>query len=146
MYAETRRDALNLASELSYDLLIGGQGIIFRAYEPLKTFEIGINGQRFCNEWRFFFLREEEVAFGYYWSGLDDLSFPYLTDDAFSLVKETAKRISENTNFFVIDIAEKESGGWVVVEINDGGTSGLSMIDPDYFYRNLSESMKKFEL
>jgi len=44
--------------------------------------------------------------------------------------------------FFVVDVAETVSGGWTVIEINDGQMSGLSMIDPVAFYQSLSRVVK----
>ena len=51
--------------------------------------------------------------------------------------------MSEYANFFVLDLAEKKSGGWVLVEINDGEMSGLSENDPDMLYSNLRKSIDK---
>lgn len=41
-----------------------------------------------------------------------------------------------------MDIAQKEDGGWVVVELNDGSMSGLSCIDPDELYNNLLKEIQ----
>lgn len=29
------------------------------------------------------------------------------------------------SSFYAIDIAEKEDGDWIVIEVNDGGTAGI---------------------
>jgi hypothetical protein len=137
MYAKDKKTALEIGWNLASDLIIGEQGIIYRKYIPLKTFEIGINGSRFVNEWRLFYLNETLVDHGYYWSTLDDLSLPYFNDKGFELANKVAKICSQYVNFFAIDIAEKEDGEWILVEVNDGSMSGLSMIEPENFYKNL---------
>lgn len=140
MFAECKTKAMQVAANLSQDGLISGQEIIFRRYEPLLTFEIGINGLRFTNEYRFFFAYKQLVAGGYYWSTIDDkLIPPIIPNEAISLAKYIANIIGNKTNFFVLDIAQKEDKSWVVVEVNCGTMSGLSLIDIDTFYFNLKE-------
>lgn len=55
MFAATKREAIEVAGRLTADQMIMQQGLVYRKYEPLVTYEIGIHGQRFTNEWRFFF-------------------------------------------------------------------------------------------
>jgi hypothetical protein len=40
--------------------------------------------------------------------------------------------------FAVFDVAQTEAGNWILIELNAGIQSGLSMIDSDEFYKNLS--------
>lgn len=144
MFAADRSRAMDVASELNNDGLIGFQNLIYRKYIPLKTFEVGLHDARFCNEWRIFYLGNKRLAHGFYWSQLDDLSQIYIQPEAFELADEVAKIVSESVNFFVLDVAEKEDGGWILVEVNDAQQSGLSMIDPEEFYGNLSKEMEHF--
>lgn len=44
--------------------------------------------------------------------------------------------------FYVLDIAQKEDGNWVLVEVNEGQQAGLSAIDPTLFYSSLLELLK----
>lgn len=141
MFCENKQVAILTAMELRQDPLIGEQGVIYRRYEPLVTYEIGINEQRFTNEWRFFFYKNELLSYGYYWSHADDIK-QIIDPKAIELAKEIATKCSEHVNFFVLDLAEKESGGWVLVEINDGQMSGLSENDPDRLYANLKLEME----
>ena len=140
MYAETRRDASIIASELSSDSLIGSQGIIFRKYIPLRTFEIGINGLPFTNEWRFFFFRDRLLTYGYYWSSADDLSQGEITEAGIDFAHKCAEKVGKKTDFFVLDIAERAEGGWILIEVNDGQMSGLSECCPDVLYRSLKSA------
>ena len=142
MYAETRQQALRVASELHNDMLIGEQEIVMRKYVPLKTFEVGINGIRFTNEWRFFYLKDMRLSYGYYWSSADDLSLPYMDSEGLALADKVAQIASKHATFFALDIAEKEAGGWTLVEVNDGQCSGLSENCPKTLYYNLSETLK----
>lgn len=142
MFAVDRNAANKIASELRNDMLIGEQDVIYRQYVPLKTFEVGINGVRFANEWRFFYYKTNKISHGFYWSIMDDLSLPYINDEALELADKIAKIASEKVNFFVMDIAEKEEGGWVLIEMNCGTMSGLSLNDPHVFYSNLAKQLK----
>lgn len=49
--------------------------------------------------------------------------------------------VSQNTNFYVVDIAETKFGEWIVIELNDGQMSGLSDIDAAWFYNALYEKL-----
>lgn len=146
MFAENRRDAAHIATELSNDSMIGYQDIIYRKYIPLKTFEIGIHGLRFTNEWRLFFLGGNLIDYGYYWGIADKPELGYIDEEAFNLAKKIAEIVKNYVNFFVLDIAEKEDGGWILVEINDGSMSGLSTIEPDLFYKKLFTLMQEFHV
>lgn len=139
MFGKNKRAALEIAGEIAADDLIGPQGIIYREYVPLKTFGTGLNGIRFTNEWRCFYYRDQLISHGYYWSmaGEEISAQARITPDAFSLLKNVSEIAQNYCEFYVLDIAEKESGGWILVEVNDGQMSGLSNISPDEFYRNL---------
>lgn len=136
MFAETKRQAVEIANDLLNDPLIGPQGVIVRKYVPLVTYEIGINGLPFTNEWRFFFYGRNIMCYNYYWSIADGV--PGTIDfDGINFAKKIAKIISTKVPFFVIDVAEKAEGGWTLIEVNDGQMSGLSCNDPEVLYNNL---------
>lgn len=140
MYAENAKQALTIASELSKDSLIGPQGILYRKYVPLKTYDIGINDIRFTNEWRFFFMNNVLIDYGYYWSTYEmdmDLIPTSMIDKMKDKAKEIAQIAKDYVNFFVIDMAETEDGDVIMVEMNDGQMSGLSEIDIESFYSGL---------
>ncbi len=56
---------------------------------------------------------------------------------AVACAQSAASLVRDRARFFVIDVAETERGEWIVIELNDGQMSGLSMIPPDRFYNNL---------
>lgn len=140
MYAPDRGTALEIMRELWHDPMIGPQGIVFRKYHPLKTFEVGVNDMPMTNEWRCFFYKGQLVDFGYYWASIDDLSI--VDDSSFrnsglKLAQDAADILKDNLYFFAVDVAEDINGKWWVVEVNDGQMSGLSMIPVERFYANL---------
>lgn len=139
MFAKTKKDAIRLGADLAGDELLGPQGIIYREYVPLKTFQIGVNGLPFTAEWRFFFYRQKMIASGYYWSNSDYIDVPYPPD-----IDEFTQKIANETlfpTFYVLDVAEKADGGYILVEMNCGTMSGLSTIPPDVFYRGLRDAI-----
>jgi hypothetical protein len=137
MYAADRNAAMRVASELYNDGLIGAQELVYRKYVPLRTFEIGINGTPFTNEWRFFCYKNTILGQGYYWSSADKPELGYLTTSALELVNKITEIAAQQCNFYVLDIAETVEGKWILIEINDGQMSGLSEVNPDILYRNM---------
>ena len=144
MFAASKRDAVKIGCDLREDSLIGSQDIIYREYLPLMTYEEGINGLPFTNEWRFFFLGEALIDYGYYWSIADN---PLHKDMCPVGIRKLSNKLAvvcaRYVNFFVLDIALLRSGNPILVEINDGSMSGLSSIDENKFYKKLKKLLDK---
>lgn len=140
MFALTKRAASEMANELMNDPLIGPQGVIYRKFIPLVTFEVGINGLPFTNEWRIFYYKGKRLSHGYYWTNASS-SPASIKQAGLDFADEVAKKVAEHVNFFVLDVAETESGEWILIEVNDGCMSGLSANDPDILYKNLLEEL-----
>lgn len=144
MFAKTKKDALRVASELAADGLIGEQGIIYRKFCKLETYEVGLHGLPFSNEWRFYFYGQKMLDYGYYWSNAKKVD--YVIDP---LGLEFAQKIAnliyyeKGNGFVVIDVARKENQEWILVELNDGQMAGLSENNPDSIYKNLKEELDK---
>ena len=51
-------------------------------------------------------------------------------------------KIGNKSNFYVIDVAQKQDGNWTVIELNDGSMSGLSCNDPELLYGNLLNTIE----
>ncbi len=146
MFAKDKKEVYNITSELLNDPLIGTQGLVYRQYVPLETYEIGINSIPMTNEWRCFFYKGILVDYGYYWACLDDLdkiNSKDFEETGLYLAYSVAQIIKEHTNFYVIDIAKDINGKWWVVEINDGQMSGLSTIPIERFYYNLKRIVNR---
>ncbi len=76
----------------------------------------------------------------FYWaSHIDDLKggIPSSLRVPAEFIAEAIRRIGDKANFYALDIAKKQDGGWMVVEINDGQMSGLGCNSADAFYSQL---------
>lgn len=152
MFAPDKASVLKVANSLRDDTLLSEQGLIAREYVPLKKLGEGLNGLPITNEWRTFWLATgrtgsrsvQEIAHGFYWSShsevLDVANYPI---EAQRVAIAAAELVAEEASFFVLDLAETEDGRWIVIEVNDGQMSGLSMIDPEEFYSNLHDALTK---
>ena len=128
MYCKDSKAAIDVASILANDPLIGPQGIIYREYVPLKALEIcPISGMPFANEWRFFFYKEWLLTAAFYWTNASEeaCNKADLPSDAIYMARDIAKIASKHANFFVLDLAEKADGGWTLIEVNDGTCAGV---------------------
>lgn len=138
MYAENRRRAVEIGADLYADSMIGTQGIVYRRYVPLKRIEDGINGMPMSNEYRFFFYKHHLLASSFYWAIAEPENIPrFVPPEATKFARHIAEITCHFTNFFVLDVAETEEGNWLLVEVNCGTMSGLSLIDPVNLYANL---------
>lgn len=143
MFAETRTRVFEISTLLNGDLMIGTQGLLIRKFVPLKVLEVGIDGLPFSNEWRFFFYGTQRLAHGFYWSDLaDNKEQAVMNSDGLAFAQEVANIASQHTNFFVLDIAEKQEGGWILIEVNDGQQSGPSACDLHELYGNLAQALR----
>ena len=90
-------------------------GLVFKEFVELKKYP----GDK-ANEWRAFYLENKLVSLSQN-SGLNAVKIP--KPDT-KWLDQFARVIL--SNFFTIDVAEKEDGTWVVIETGDGQVSGLS--------------------
>ena len=143
MFAENRNEVPKVVSRLFDDQLILNQGVVVREYVPLKKLGEGINGLPISEEYRLFFLGKNYLAGGFYWVNYENSDKMEISEHIVSYATKIAEIVSTNTNFFVLDIAVKENGELMLVEINDGQMSGLSGIDPHVLYNNLNYFLTK---
>jgi len=141
MFAQSKQAALALAEQLKMDVEIREQGVVYRQYVPLRTLEIGVNGLRHTNEWRFFCYKEHILSYGYYWSLANCLDRAELKPAGLKLVEKLAAIAGRFATFFTLDIAETEAGDWILIEINDGQMAVPSENDLDELYGRLKERM-----
>jgi hypothetical protein len=128
------------------DALIGQQGIVVREYIPLMKLDEGMNGLPISNEWRVFCLGDKIIDWGFYWSDFVDNSPTSLDPIGLELLFKVIPIISQRATFYVIDIAQTQTGEWIVIELNDAQMAGLSDIEPSRFYTNLKSNLETFQL
>lgn len=143
MFASNKKEAMQLGWDLGADGLLQYQDIIYRKFIPLEYLEESFNGLKIANEWRFFFLYGELVDYGFYWSQYEFAEEIKIEENGIKFARKMANICKYHCDFFVIDIAKTDKGEWIVVELNDGNMSGLSMIDPNNFYKNLKNILER---
>lgn len=139
MFAQNKQEAVDVFLNLSHDNMIGQQEIYVREYVPLVKLIDNPYGPPVSLEFRFFVAYGEVVSGGFYWSNhtADLLAVPSPSLVPQWFIQKVIDRVKDKVNFFVMDIAQTQSGDWIVVELNDGQMSGLSENDPNVLYKNL---------
>jgi len=127
MFAVDKKAAIEVHGRLSNDSLIGYQNIYIREYVPLVKYMDGINGMPVTKEFRFFVAYGKVLCGDYYWQNyIDDLpNKPDMNEVPQSFLQEVIHRVGNNSNFYVIDVGQKISGEWIVIELNDGQQAGI---------------------
>lgn len=140
MYAEDKKQAIEVHNRLTNDGLLSTQKIYIRQYVPLVKYMDGVNGMPVTKEFRFFIAYGKILCGGYYWQNyVDDMGFkPNVNEVPREFLQKVIARIGNQSNFYVIDVGQTLSGEWIVIELNDGQQSGLSCNDPDDLYDNLN--------
>lgn len=112
-------------------------GLVFKEVMDLKKYD----GK--TNEWRIFFLNNEPINFGFNSEILFSTNQPSLgTLNKFYQLGKTIE-----SNFFTMDIAEKENGDWMILELGDGQVSGLAMAeDAIKFYNTMYNKLNAIEV
>jgi hypothetical protein len=148
MYAKDKESFYRIDKLLMQNELTASQGVVYREYVPLEVIEKAClpGCFDFVNEWRCFFYGNQLLTFGYYWSIATEEAIERVSrqnlGEMLSLAKTVANIICKKTNFFVLDLAKTQDGRWIVVEVNDGQMSGLSMCNPELLYGNLKFYLK----
>jgi hypothetical protein len=107
------------------------RGVVLRRYVPLATRGTDLRGFPLVDEYRLFYL--------------DRRLFAMPRVEGYDAVLEEVDRWDSIAARFVsrfvsIDVARLDSGEWIVVEVGDGGVSGLPLsIDPKEFYGALTK-------
>ena len=128
---------MNVACRLMDDSLLSSQKLYVRKYEEMVSFGIGVNGLPITKEFRFFICDKQVVASGFYWSEQEFQFYP--KEVPISFINEVIDRVGDSVRFYVVDVGQKINREWMVVELNDGQMSGLSCINPEELYSNLSK-------
>lgn len=139
MFATNKVEAVRAMIKLQNDGLIGDQDIYARQYIPLKNYGEGMNGLPISEEYRFFVYDGKIIGSGFYWSEhVEQIGFTPSTKSVPSeFLEDVIERAKDKIPFFVVDIARTQENEWIVIELNDGQMSGLSMVDPEELYSSL---------
>jgi hypothetical protein len=145
MFAKDRLSVGKVLSRLLDDSLIGRQTIYIREYVPLEQLTIGLHGLPITKEFRFFVYKREIICGGFYWSShIAYLStVPDSKEVPVDFLKEIISRIGDKAEFYAVDVAKKQNGSWVVIEINDGQMSGFSENNPKILYKELKRIIER---
>jgi hypothetical protein len=103
---------------LQEEHLVGG--LVFRQFVDLQR--IGLHPKSrlpLVNEHRFFVLDGCPFYSAPYWADGDYRREPPGADVIAPILARVQSR------FYAADVAEKEAGGWLLVELNDGGSAGI---------------------
>lgn len=107
------------------------KGIVLRRFHEFVKLEDDIRGQRVHEEYRLFM-----------WGGSLLAATPAIRDNGpFNNLAEWEAIARKFTNQFIsMDIARQQDGSWLIVEVGDGGVSGLPpSIDVNLFFKALRE-------
>ena len=113
------------------DDLVGG--VVLRKYENLK--QIGFHEKSrmpISEEYRLFIFAGKIIIMDDYWQADKGAGF---NEDELAWLNEIAKKVK--SNFVTIDIARREDGRLIIMELGDGQVSGLQQIKADDFYSSL---------
>lgn len=115
------------------DDLIGG--VVLRRFEKLN--QIGFHGQSgmpVSEEYRVFIYAGQILTINPYWEGEEDTP---LSQEEYQWLETIAGRIK--SNFVTVDLARKDDGSLIIMELGDGQVSGLQQLDARDFYQALRE-------
>ena len=109
--------------------LVGG--VVLRKFEHLK--QIGFHeqsGMPLSEEYRVFIYAGRILAIDDYWTDKADIK---LSEEEYKWVESIARRV--RSNFVTVDLARKEDGSLIIMELGDGQVSGLQQLKAEVFYR-----------
>lgn len=145
MFAADKKEAIAVHSRLEADSVIGTQDIVIREYVPLVRYLTGIQSLPVTKEFRIFCYKDAFLSKGYYWSNyvadLEERGIEPRADIPISWLSKIMNIVSKRTNYYALDVAQTESGEWIVIELNDGQMSGLSENDPNKLYEALHREL-----
>jgi ATP-grasp domain, R2K clade family 3 len=104
--------------------------VLVRQVAPLRHVEDAVGDFPISREYRVFLAREQVLASGFYWEEYADTWRLTPADEqaVLGLAQEAARRL--RVPFLIVDIAQVESGAWLVVEVGDAQCAGLSQVSP----------------
>lgn len=144
MFAENKRQACDVMGKLFDDTLISHQQVVIRKYEPLVNYGTDLVGIPISKEFRVFVLYGQVASIGYYWSvhqeDIKDNIDPSQIPKQF--LDTIISRVGNRCNFYTVDVAQKQNGEWIIIEMGDAQMAGLSCNNPDILYGNMKQILE----
>jgi len=108
------------------------EGLVFREFVQLQSIgDHPQSGMPLSREHRFFVAKGKPLLASAYWNVAASGAPP-----PFDEFESLAERVQ--SPFFTLDVAKRENGDWLVIELGDGGVAGLpDGADASAFYRAL---------
>lgn len=136
-FVQNAADSLKLKETINNLLQLRGkylnEGIVIREFVELKNLtRHSISGMPLTEEYRLFFLNKKLIGIYDYWEEGEYTSALPSTIQ----FEDIAKHIE--SNFFSMDIARRENGEFLIIELGDGQVSGLpDRLSKNAFYEKL---------
>jgi hypothetical protein len=145
MFAKTREEAVTVFGRLSDDYFFSDQKIYAREFVDLKCLLKPEQGPPVSKEFRFFIFNKKVVCSSFYWDNfVDDLNkIPSPEEVPVSFVKKIIDCVGEDAMFYTADVAQKENGEWILIELNDGQMSGLCCNSSEDLYSGILKTLEK---
>lgn len=118
------------------DPILGWQQIVCREFVPLRLVgeQSSLTLPR-AFEFRSFWWGNECVGIGPYWVDEQYELTPDERTAALAIAGEAARRVG--VQFLVVDVAQKATGEWIVIECNDGQDAGYAGIAALFVWRHI---------
>jgi hypothetical protein len=136
--AESAADYDRIIATWEEDPILWWQGLVCREYLELRRVgESSIHTLPTAFEFRSFWWKGQCVGIGPYWKSVDYAMTAAERRAALDVAGEAACRV--DVTFLVIDVAQRASGRWIVIECNDGQDSGYAGVSPMPLWRKVIE-------
>lgn len=143
-YAQDGQALSKVVDRLHEDPMIGTQGLAIREFVPLQN--LGVHpqsGAPISEEYRFFVCDHTVLGGGFYWSdhlaNIDDGADLDPKHVPAEFLERIMDAVPSSVRFYVLDVARRQDGEWMLVEINEPSMSGMAGCDPQEVYANLSK-------
>ncbi len=137
--AENETALKKLFANLSQNTACSLGTVILRELVSLRYNHKTGTGFPKAREFRVFLLHNQVLAYSYYWDG--DSLLEKLTPDEEVIVLTLAQEASQKIDvpYIAIDIGQKESGEWLVIEAGDAQFSGICQLSPINLWQRVAE-------
>lgn len=134
----SRREYEIAILEYQNNPILHWQSFVCREYIALRKVDIKHHTDKITPsfEFRTFWWRGEHVGSGAYWA--DFASYAWTKSEklaALYVAQKAAERL--DVIFLVVDVAQTQTGDWIVIECNDAQESGYAAVAPISLWQNI---------